>query len=141
MGRRLALRKGLAVSAAVLLLLGWALLFAFSRAPNSTPLPAVSVESETTVASSSRPPPSSAKPLIQKTFPPLNLSVFPPHPKSHPPSPAMAGRQQSHPPSSAVAGHQQNNYRLNLQQCQFSEAAQVTDVDVQVTGDCTCSAV
>ena len=43
MGRRLVLRKGLAVSAAILLLLGWCLLYlsskGLSRAKNASPHP------------------------------------------------------------------------------------------------------
>ena len=43
MGRRLALRKGLVVSAAVLLLLGWCLLYATTSGAEKDGTPAVTV--------------------------------------------------------------------------------------------------
>ena len=113
MGRRLALRKGLAVSAAVLLLMGWGLLYLTNRVPGSS---AGSVGS-----SPARPPSPMSTPPVQKTrkIPPiaLNLSL----PKAHLQTPL--------PTSPKPAQH---NRTLLLQQCKFAEGTEVTGADVQV---------
>ena len=112
MGRRLALRKGVAVSVAVLLLLGWGLLYLSltrGKSPDAAvPPPALPVTEKET----------SATPNLSPRRAPVhkNQSVYPAHLRSPPANPAQWG----------------NHSIVHHQQCKFTEVTEVTGVDVQV---------
>ena len=131
MGRRLALRKGLAVSAAVLLLLGWGVLYlSLSRgrssgvADNSPTLPTTQTQTSATPRLSSNRPAADNKS-------PLNMSVFPAHLRTPPPV----------APNPSQRGSWGNRSTVHLEECRFTEVTEVTGVDVQVgcvLGDNSC---
>ena len=121
MGRRLALRKGLAVSAAVLLLLGWGLLYlSLSKGSSSA-----DVDSSPVTHREMSPTTSPLKPkysILPVHKAPLNLSVFPAHLRSPPPIPL----------NPAQPGQWSNHTIIHYQQCRLTEITEISDVDVQV---------
>ena len=143
MGRRLALRKGLAVSAAVLLLLGWCLLYVTTSGLDGTkkmasrqPAVPVSYEGETacwrremygnafSLQPASMPADVVAGPVKQPENPaPVNLSIFPPDLRLPPPIPRNPYMHLPQGPE---------RLKDSVSQCGFTEVTQVAPVDLQV---------
>lgn len=108
MGRRLALRKGLVISVAVLLVIGWTLLLLTNRHhenPTRSPTTSGQVRAIASVGVGKKP--SSSQNLTSSHLQSKPSSLHPPH-------------------------HQASNHSLDLHMCKFADITDITGVDINV---------